>query len=56
MQINPRILETAALAAHAINELVNALSDIHYWTREVGPANVDQVFAYPLLKRGILSR
>lgn len=45
-----------AIAAHAINELVNALSDIHYWTREVGPANVDQVFAYPLLKRGILSR
>jgi AcrR family transcriptional regulator len=44
------------IAAHAINELVNALSDIHYWTREVGPANVDQVFAYPLLKRGILSK
>lgn len=44
------------IAAHAINELVNALSDIHYWTREVGPVNVDQVFAYPLLKRGILSK
>lgn len=42
------------IAAHLINELVNAVSDLHYWTRGIDDTQIDTVFASALLTRGLV--
>lgn len=43
------------IAAHLINELVNAVSDLHYWARDIDEARIDEVFANALLTGGLFS-
>jgi hypothetical protein len=42
------------IAAHLINELVNAVSDLHYWTRDIDDSRIDAFFANALLKHGLV--